>query len=115
MVIRQGDIYLIDLGPSIGSEPGDRRPCVVVQNDRFNQSRIQTAVICILTSNLDRANSPGNILLAEGEAGLPKRSVVNVSQLYTVDRRAFQEYIGTLSRKRIERVVEGICLMLDPV
>lgn len=115
MVIRQGDIYWVDLGPSIGSEPGFIRPCVIVQNDHFNQSRIRTAVICILTSNLDRANSPGNLLLEAGEAGLPKRSVVNVSQLYTVDRGAIQEYIGTLSIKRTKRVVDGICFMLNPV
>ncbi len=114
MVIRQGDIYWVDLGASTGSEPGSYRPCVVVQNDTFNNSRIQTVVICVLTSNMVRANSPGNLLLASGEAGLPKRSVVNVSQLFTVDRRELEEYIGTLSARRIQRIVEGVCFLLNP-
>jgi mRNA interferase MazF len=81
MVIKQGEIYWLDLQQPKASEPGYRRPCVVVQNDIFNQSKIATVTVCILTSNIKRAKSPGNVLLAEGEANLPKASVVNISQI----------------------------------
>ena len=81
MSIRQGDIYWIDLGDPEGSEPGYRHPHVVVQNNVFNKSRINTIVVCALTSNLKRAEVPGNVLLKKGEANLKKDSVVNISQV----------------------------------
>lgn len=99
MVIRQGDIFWVDMGEPSGSEPGYRHPHVVIQNNLFNQSRISTVVVCVLTSNIRRAGSPGNVLLEKGEADLPKRSVVNVSQIYTVDRADLLEKIGSLSPK----------------
>jgi mRNA interferase MazF len=79
MVVHQGDIYWIDLGEPAGSEPGYSHPHVVVQNNVFNRSRINTVVVCALTSNLKRAAAPGNVLLGAGEANLPKQSVVVVS------------------------------------
>ncbi|MCB0155563.1 MAG: type II toxin-antitoxin system PemK/MazF family toxin, partial [Anaerolineae bacterium] len=85
MVIEQGEIYWIDLGDPTGSSPGYRHPHVVIQNNIFNQSRINTVVVCVITSNLKRAEAPGNVLLNEGEGNLPKQSVVNVSQIFTVD------------------------------
>ena len=99
MVIRQGDVYWVDLGDPSGSGPGYVHPHVVVQNDVFNKSRLNTVVVCALTSNLHRAEIPGNVLLAEGEANLPKPSVVNVTQLFTVDKRDLWNISG-LSRKR---------------
>jgi mRNA-degrading endonuclease toxin of MazEF toxin-antitoxin module len=81
---RQGDVYWIDLGAPSGSGPGYRHPHVVIQNNVFNRSRINTVVVCALTSNLRRAQAPGNVLLEVGEANLPKQSVVNVSQIFTV-------------------------------
>ena len=86
MVIKQGDIYWVDLDEPLGSEPGYLHPHVVVQNNVFNQSRINTVVVCVLTSNLKRAKVHGNVLLERGEANLPKKSIVNISQLYTVDK-----------------------------
>jgi len=86
MVIRQGDIFWVDLETPSGSAPGYRHPHVVVQNNLFNQSKINTVVVCALTSNLKRAGAPGNVLLAKGEANLKKASVVNISQLVTVDK-----------------------------
>ncbi len=114
MVIRQGDVYWVDLGEPVGSEPAYRHPCVVVQNNLFNQSRIRTVVVCALTSNLKRAGAPGNVLLEKGEAHLPKQSVVNVSQIFTVDKRQLGEYIGTLSSRRVQQILEGIRLVLEP-
>ena len=114
MVIRQGDIYWIDLGESSGSEPGYRHPHIVIQNNVFNRSRINTVVVCVLTSNLKRAEAPGNVLLEEGEANLPKQSVVNVSQIFTVDKQDLGEKIGTVSPKRIEQILAGIKLVLEP-
>ncbi|WP_176233619.1 type II toxin-antitoxin system PemK/MazF family toxin [Candidatus Hakubella thermalkaliphila] len=114
MVINQGDIFWIELGEPSGSEPGYMHPHVVVQNNLFNQSRINTLVVCALTSNLKRAEAPGNVLLAPGEANLPKQSVVNVSQIYTVDKRDLVEKIGTLSSKRVREILDGIQLLLEP-
>jgi mRNA interferase MazF len=114
MVARQGDICWIDLRPAAGSEPGYRYPHVIVQNDLFNQSRIRTVVVCALTSNLKRASAPGNVLLERGEANLPQQSVVNVSQIFTVDRAQLGEYIGAVSPRRLRQILDGIQLVLEP-
>ncbi len=114
MVINQGDIFWIDLGRPSGSAPGYRHPHVVIQNNLFNRSRISTVVVCALTSNLKRAGAPGNVLLARGEANLPKRSVVNVSQIFTVDKSDLVERIGTLSAQRVREILDGIRLLLEP-
>ena len=114
MDIRQGDVYWIDLGEPSGSEPAYRRPHVVVQNDVFNASPIRTAVVCALTTNVRRAKAPGNVLLMPGEGNLPEESVVNVSQLFTVDKRELTDYVGTLSAGRMREVAEGIALVTEP-
>ena len=114
MVVNQGDIYWIELDEPEGSEPGYRHPHVIVQNNLFNRSQIRTVVVCPLTSNLKRANAPGNVLLGESEATLSKQSVVNVSQIFTVDKTQLDEYIGTLSQKRIGEILEGINFVLQP-
>lgn len=114
MVISQGDIFWIDLGPTSGSAPGYRHPHVIIQNNLYNQSKINTVVACALTSNLQRANVPGNVLLSKGEANLKKASVVNVSQIITVDKDDIIEKIGVLSQSRIKQVIEGIKLLIEP-
>ena len=114
MVINQGDIYWVDVGDPIGSAPGYLHPHVVVQNNAFNQSRINTIVVCALTSNLKRASAPGNILLEPEEANLPKQSVVNISQIFTVDRSQLGDKIGTFSPSRLRQVIDGIQLLLAP-
>jgi mRNA interferase MazF len=113
-VIRQGDVFWIDLPTPGGSEPGYRRPGVVVQNDVFNSSDLATVVVCLLTTNLKWARMPGNLLLAEGEAGLPKQSVVNVTQLFTADRRQLVEYIGSVSSGRLRQILNRIYFVLEP-
>lgn len=114
MVIRQGDVFWVDLGEPSGSEPGYRHPHVVIQNNVFNQSRINTVVACVITSNLIRAEAPGNVLLEKDEANLPKQSVVNVSQIFTIDKRDLAERIGALSRQRIHQILDGIRLLTEP-
>ncbi|HKH77636.1 MAG TPA: type II toxin-antitoxin system PemK/MazF family toxin [Rubrobacteraceae bacterium] len=81
--VTQGDVFGVDASGPVGSSPGYPRPCVVVQNDLFNRSRIGTVATCSVTTNLRRARDPGNILLAPGEANLPGQSVVSVSQILT--------------------------------
>lgn len=112
--MRQGEIWWLDLGVPLGSEPGYRRPFVVVQNNLFNRSRIQTVVLCAVTTNLRLAEAPGNVLLAEGDGGLPEACVVNVSQLVTMDRQRLAEKIGELSEAKIRAVAEGLTLVLKP-
>ena len=114
MVINQGDIYWVELDEPSGSEPGYTHPHVVVQNNLYNQSKIRTVIVCALTSNLKYADVPGNVLLEKGEANLPKASVINVSQVFTVDKSQLGEYIGSLSLKRIDQILDGIYLFLEP-
>src|SRR5574341_2135220 len=114
MVINQGDIYWIDLEEPSGSEPGYRYPHVIIQNNLFNRSRINTVVVCALSSNLRRASVPGNVLLDPGEAGLPKQSVILVSQIFTVDKTQLSEYIGSLSSRRMGQILDGIRLVIEP-
>jgi mRNA interferase MazF len=112
--IRQGDIYWVGVGPPVASEPAYRHPHVVVQSDVYNRSQLRTVIVCALTSNLRRAEVPGNVLLAAGEANLPRASVVSVTQVFTVDRSELVESIGRLSRRRVREIVEGIQLVLAP-
>lgn len=114
MTIQQGDIFWIDLGTPKSSEPGYRHPHVVIQNNIFNKSRINTVVVCSVTSNLKRAIAPGNVLLKKGEGNLPKDSVVNVSQIITVNKSDLVEKIGSLSQARINQIIEGIKLLMEP-
>jgi mRNA interferase MazF len=114
MVINQGDVFWINLGEPAVSEPGYRHPHVVIQNNVFNRSRINTVVVCALTSNLRRAAAPGNVLLEEGEANLPRQSVVNVSQIFTADKDDLVEKIGSLSPRRVLQVLDGIWLLTEP-
>lgn len=112
MIIRQGDIFWVDLGIPKGSAPGYRHPHVVIQNNVFNASKINTVVVCALTSNLKRAKAPGNVLLKKGEGNLKKDSVVNISQIITIDKSDLVEKIGSLSPSRIKEVIEGAKLLL---
>ncbi|HJT88956.1 MAG TPA: type II toxin-antitoxin system PemK/MazF family toxin [Bryobacteraceae bacterium] len=111
--IQQGQVYWLDFGPAAGSAPAGRHPCVVVQNDLFNCSAIATTVVCLITSNLSRAAAPGNVLLKKGEARLPKASVVNVSQILTVDKAELVASIGRLSSSAVQAVNEGLHLLFD--
>jgi len=106
--IHRGDVYWIEPDDSRGSVPSCPHPHVVVQDDVFNHSRITTVVVCALTSNLHRANEPGNVLLEVGEGNLPKQSVVVVSQISSVDKARLGERIGSLSDTRVEQILAGL-------
>ena len=112
--LRQGDVYWVDFGEPAGSEPAFLRPCVVVQNDVFNASRLNTVVVCAITSNLKLETSPGNVLLKKGEAKLPKDSIVNITQMITVDKASLTEKIGSLSQAKLMKVLDGVYLLLRP-
>src|SRR5437764_9420867 len=100
--IQQGEIWWADLPMPRRSEPGYRRPVLVVQADSFNMSRIQTAIVAAITTNLELADAPGNVLLPARSAGLPRDSVVNVSQLLTIDRSFLTVNAGRLT-PRLQR------------
>lgn len=114
MVIKQGDVFWVELDDPAGSEPGYRHPHVVIQNNLFNRSRINTVVVCALTSNRKRAQAPGNVLLAPREANLSKQSVINISQIFTVDKTQLSEKIGSLSARRVREILNGLYLLTEP-
>jgi mRNA interferase MazF len=111
--IHQGEVYWLDFGPAQNSVPAERHPCVVVQSDVFNFSRISTTVVCLITSNLTRAGAPGNVPLKKGDANLPKASVVNVSQILTIDKSELTHRIGKLPANIIDAIHDGLQLLFD--
>ena len=106
--INRGDIFWVEPDESRGSIPGSPHPHVVIQDDVFNRSRIHTVIVCALTSNLKRANEPGNVLLDVGEGNLSKQSVVIVSQVSSVEKTQLGEYIGALSDGRVQQILDGM-------
>ena len=113
MVIRQGDVWWADLGEPRGSSPGFERPVVIIQSDFFNQTKIKTCVVAIITTNLRLANLDGNVLLSTRTSGLEEESVVNVSQIFTVDRQDLFDFVGTLSERKMEQIDKGLRLVLS--
>lgn len=111
-MIAQGDVWWADLGDPLGSEPGFRRPVVVVQGDSFNGSRISSVVCVPLTSNLRWAAAPGNVALAADVTGLPKDSVANVSQIVTLDKASLTERAGRVPDAKLELILAGIDIVL---
>ncbi len=96
----------------MGSEPGYCRPVLIIQDDTFTQSRIKTVIVVIVTSNIELANAPGNVLLSRDSTGLPRDSVANVSQIFTVDKAFLTERIGSLPVSLQEEVDEGLRTIL---
>ena len=109
--MRRGDVYWVEFD-GVGSEPFGYRPAVVIQHDRYNRSKLRTTIVAAITSNLRKAERPGNVQLHKGEANLPRASVVNVTQIETVDRSRLTDPIGTLSRARVNEIVNGLALVL---
>ena len=112
MVIRKGSIYWVDFSPAKGSEPMGRRPGLVVQSDPLNDSKLNTVIVIAITSTLKFGDLPGNVVLRKGEANLPKRSVINVTQVKTVDKNSLKAKIGSLAKDRIAEVHEGMKLVM---
>lgn len=111
--IQRGEIWWADLPEPRRSEPGSRRPVLVVQADSFNHSRIQTSIIAVISTNLDLAQAPGNVLLPARVSGLSRDSVVNVSQLLTLDRSFLTELVATLPPRVQRSVDEGLRAVLQ--
>ncbi|MCY7276663.1 MAG: type II toxin-antitoxin system PemK/MazF family toxin [Phormidesmis sp. CAN_BIN44] len=112
MVMYRGELWWANLPEPIGSEPGYRRPVLIIQDDVFTQSRINTVIVVIITSNTQLAEAPGNVLLLQGSSGLSRDSVVNVSQIFTVDKTFLVERIGSLPDYLQEEVDEGLRTVL---
>ena len=110
--VQQGEIWWAELVEPTGSEPGFRRPVLVVQGDSFNRSRIATVVCVPLSSNLKWQMAPGNVLIRRKASGLPKDSVSNVSQVVTLDRSCFDVRVGRLSKSLFAQVLRGIDIVL---
>jgi mRNA interferase MazF len=112
LVIERGQIWWAELAEPTGSEPGFRRPVLVVQSDSFNRSRLRTVVGVVLTSNLRLVDAPGNVLIPAKTAGLSKDSVANVSQIITVDREFLTEPAGRIRGRLLKDVESGLRLVL---
>ncbi|MCX6579249.1 MAG: type II toxin-antitoxin system PemK/MazF family toxin [Candidatus Aminicenantes bacterium] len=113
MVIKRGSIWWADLGLPLGSGPGYRRPVLVIQSDDFNKSKINTVIVVPITSNLRLAEAPGNVFLKKEDCDLEKDSVINVSQIITVDKQLLTELIGSVNPKYIKRVEQGVKTVLS--
>ena len=108
----RGEIWWANLPDPLGSEPGYRRPILIVQDDIFTQSRISTVIVVIITSNTQLAQAPGNVLLPREATGLPRDSVANVSQIFTVDKTFLVERVGLLPEHLQEEIDEGLRTIL---
>ena len=111
--MQRGDIWWATLRPPTGSEPGYKRPVLIIQSDDFNKSQINTVVVAILTSNLRLQDAPGNVLLSKSSTKLPKDSVANVSQVVTLDKAFLSKRISRLSTNKMKHVDDGLRLVLN--
>jgi mRNA interferase MazF len=109
----RGEIWWATLPSPTASEPGYRRPLLIIQSDDFNRSRINTVIAVVITSNLRLAEAPGNVVLSKQDTSLPKKSVANVSQLITVDKSFLTERAGKISSTKLAEVEAGVRLVLS--
>jgi len=109
----RGEIWWADFGIPFGSEPGFKRPVVVIQDDSFNRSRIQTVIVTSITTNLNLADAPGNVFIEKEESGLSKNGVVNISQFSTIDKRRLTEKVCVLSQSSMSEIDYGLKLVLN--
>ncbi len=112
MVIKRGDLWWAELPEPVGSGPGYKRPLLIIQSNDFNKSKINTTIAAVVTSNLRLSAAPGNVLLSAKKSKLPKDSVINVSQIITIDKSFLTEKIHTLSTKTMSQVDKGVKLIL---
>jgi len=112
MVIKRGDIWWAELPESTGSEPGYKRPLLIVQSNDFNKSQINTIIAAVITSNIRLAAAPGNIKLSRTFSKLPKESVINVSQVITIDKTFLTEKVHSVPDKIMSQVDDGLRLVL---
>lgn len=109
----RGEIWWANLSDPVGSGPGFRRPVLIIQSDTFNKSKIDTVICVVVTSNVRLADAPGNVLLSKSDSNLPRESVVNVSQLITLDKAFLTECVGTINKMLVKKVENGLKLVMD--
>ncbi len=109
----KGEIWWASLPSPRGSEPGKTRPVVVIQGDSFNRSSINTVVCAVITSNISLANAPGNILLEKADSGLEKSSVINFSQILTLDKAYLTQMVSMLSKPQIQKINKSLKVIFD--
>jgi len=110
--MKRGEIWWADLTDPVGSGPGYKRPVLIIQSKPFNESRIATVIVAVITSNLALAEAPGNVRLSKAQSGLPKPSVVNVSQVLTIDKTTLTEKVKALPGAVVEAIDNGLRLVL---
>jgi mRNA interferase MazF len=111
--MQRGEIWWANLPTPVASEPGYRRPVLIIQSDNFNRSRISTVIVGVLTTNIKLAEAPGNLLVKSDETGLPRDSVVNVSQIITVDKSFLTEHVNQVTEDIMLLVEDGLRLVLS--
>ena len=111
--MKRGQIWWAELSEPVASEPGYRRPVIIVQSNDFNKSLINTVVAIAITSNLRLADAPGNVKLSMEKTGLGRESVANVSQIITIDKQFLEEKIGQVDHRTMQQIDEGIKLVLS--
>ena len=109
----RGEIWWADLGIPFGSEPGFKRPVVIIQDDSFNNSKINTVIVASITTNLNLSDAPGNVLIEKEESGLSKNGVINISQISTIDKKRLTEKVCVLSQSSISEMDYGLKLVLN--
>lgn len=112
-MISRGQVWWADLGVPRGSSPGYERPVVIIQSETFNKTDIDSVIIAISTTNLRLAAMPGNILVERGVGGMKEDSVINVTQLFTIDRTDLLDYLGRLPKNKIDMIDQGLRLVLS--
>lgn len=113
MVIERGGIYWANLGQPVGSRPANRRPVLVIQSDSYNESRLATALVAVVTSNTALATMPGNVFLPTTATGLPRDSVVNVTALATLNKSGLSEKVGQVPSRLLDDVDRGLRRVLS--
>jgi len=111
--MKRGDVWWASMAESRGSEPGYRRPVVVVSSNEFNKSNIQTVICAAITTNLRLENAPGNFKLSKSKRGVNRDSVVNISQLITLDKSFLTEQAGFLNSTQLNKLNDGLKLVLS--
>ena len=109
----KGEIWRAKLQNPIASEPGYKRPILIIQSDHFNRSKIKTVICVTITKNLNIASSPGNVLLNKNDSNLNIKSVINISQIITLDKSFLLNCIGTVNKNILKKVDEGLKLVLE--
>ena len=109
----RGEIWWADFGIPFGSEPGFKRPVVIIQDDSFNKSKISTIIVASITTNLNLAEAPGNVFIEKEESGLSKNGVINISQISTIDKKRLTEKVCVLSQSSMSKIDYGLKLVLN--